>query len=349
VRIIRPFTITASTLAESDVPHVPPAAYNGGTTYGDGALVSELQADSFTYRVYESLQDGNTGHALTDADWWLFRADTYAEWDVGETYGIAYIVLDPASDHVFESLQAGNTGHSLSDPAWWLDLGPANRFKMFDQSNTSQTVNGEEIDVTVQVTGVANSVSFLNIVGATIRLIVSTEADGVIYDETVNLISSGEVSDWWEYFFLPVTRYGDWTFNDLPTNLNPTIRAILTDPGATAKIGSMVVGLSRGIGQVIHPSSVGIQDYSRKEADEFGYYTIIERGFAKRATLKVWVDERRIDAITTILAEVRAQPIVIVGVEQYRSTWIYGFIKDWRWNLAGPNESYLDIEVEGLT
>lgn len=272
----------------------------------------------------------------------------HALWDSGATYAVDDIVRD-ADDHEYQSLQGSNTAHSTSDPAWWLDLGPVNRFKMFDQSNTSQTTNPDDIDVTIDVSGIANSVSFLNIVGETIQLIMSTAAEGVIYDETVSLVSSGGVSNWWEYFFEPVTRYGDWTFNDLPTYLNPTIQAIVTDSGATAKVGSMVVGLSRTFGQTIYPSSLSIQDYSRKETDEFGYFTIIERNFAKRASLKVLVDERNVDALTTILADLRATPIVVVGVEQYRSTWIYGFYKDWAWQLAGPNESYLNLEVEGLT
>ena len=272
----------------------------------------------------------------------------YALWDVGTTYAVDDIVRG-SDDREYQSLQASNTGHSIDDPAWWLDLGPVNRFRMFDQSNTSQTTNPDEIDVTIEVDGVANSVSFLNVVAESIQLIMSTAADGVIYDETVSLVSSSGVSDWWEYFFEPVTRYGDWTFNDLPTYLDPTIQAIITDGGATAKVGSMVVGLSRNFGRTIYPSQLSIQDYSRKEADAFGYYTIIERNFAKRASLKVLVDERNVDALTTILADLRATPIVIVGVEQYRSTWIYGFYKDWAWQLAGPNESYLNIEVEGLT
>lgn len=349
MRIITPSPITASNLAASNVPDVPPAVYNGGTTYADGDRVSVLMPDGWTYRVYESLAGGNTGNLVTDDAWWLYLGETYAAWDVGTTYPVDHIVISTLTDHAYQSLQASNTGHSLADAAWWLDLGPTNRFKMFDQSNTSQTENGEVIDVTVQITGRANSVSLLNIVGATLQVIITTDEDGEIYNETINLVSSGGVTNWWEYFFLPVTRYGDWTINDLPVNRNPTVRVILTDPGATAKVGSLVIGLSRDFGRVIYPSSIGIQDFSRKEANEFGNYTIVQRDFAKRASLKVVVAENNVDALTTALAELRATPVVFVGVEQYRATWIYGFYKDFSWQFAGPNEAYLNFELEGLT
>lgn len=349
MRLVRPLEIDSTNLTSSNVPETPPAAYNGGTVYADGATASVLQADNFTYKVYESLQAGNAGNAVTDTAWWLFLADTYAAWDNGTTYQTDYIVTNPVDNHEYQSLQDGNLGNSLSSAAHWLDRGPTNRYRMFDLSNTSQTSNGEVIDVTIDVDGRANSVSLLNIVGETLRVIISTVAEGVIYDETISLIASNAVTDLWEYFFEPITRYGDWTINDLPANNNPTVRVILTDNNGTAKAGSLVIGLSRNVGEVIYPSSIGIQDYSRKEADEFGYYTIVQRDFAKRAQLKVAVAEATVDATTTILSDLRATPVVFIGVEQYRATWIYGFYKDWEWRFEGPNEAYLILELEGLT
>ncbi|NML88762.1 hypothetical protein HHL26_06735 [Sphingobium sp. TB-6] len=348
MRLVPPVEVTGSNLVASNVPDVPPAAYAGGTTYADGARVSVLQGDGFTYKVYESLVAGNVGNAVTDDDFWLYLADSYAEWDSGTTYAVNAIVISTATNHAYQSLQAANTGHSLSDAAWWLDLGPTNRFLMFDRASSSQTANGESIDTTFDVTGRVNAVSVLNMTAATVQLIMSTEADGEIYNDTVNLVSSGGVSTWWEYFFQPVTRYGDWTFADLPTNINPTVRTIVTEPDGIAKVGTVAAGLSRNIGKVIYPASIGIQDFSRLEQDEFGAFTIVKRGYANRESLKVSVDERNVDAITDYLKSVRATPTVFIGVEAYRATWLLGFIKDWSWQFAGPNESYVNLELEGM-
>ncbi|EPR09867.1 hypothetical protein M527_06995 [Sphingobium indicum IP26] len=348
MRLIPPAEVTRANLVASNVPDVPPAAYAGGTTYADGDRASVVQGDGFTYKIYESLVGGNIGNPVTDGNFWLYLADTYAEWNVGTTYAVDHIVISTASDHAYQSLQAGNIGHSLTDQSWWLDLGPTNRFKMFDRASSSQTLNGESIDVTFDVTGRVNAVSVLNMTAATVQLIMSTAEDGEIYNETVSLVSSGGVTNWWEYFFLPVSRYGDWTFTDLPVNRNPTIRVIVTEPNGIAKVGTVAAGLSRDIGRLVYPSSIGIQDYSRKEADEFGAFTIVERGYANRGSYKTSVDERQVDAITNFLKPLRATPIVIVGVENYRSTWIFGFMKDWSWQFAGPNESYLMLELEGL-
>lgn len=278
--------------------------------------------------------------------------DTYAVYNAGTTYGLDEIVRDEAADfrdHEYQSLQAGNTGHSLADAAWWLDLGPTNKYRMFDQSNTTVTTNAESIEVTILVDGRADAVSLLNIRGATVRVEMTTVEDGLLYDETFNLVSDSGVTNWYEYFFEPVVRKGDFTLYDLPLNKDPTITVTLEEPGGTAQIGALVIGQSRYLGYVVHPLRTGIQDYSRKEQDEFGNFTIIERNFAKRGVMKVAVDERSIDALSAILASYRAQAVVWVGVENFTSTWIYGFYRDFEFDMSSPNDAYLNLELEGLT
>lgn len=349
MRIIRPIEITGANLIATNVPDVPPAAYNGGTTYADGDLAAVLQADGYTWKVYESLAGGNTGNAVTDDDWWLYLADTYAEWLVGTTYNVNDIVISTTTNHAYQSLQAANTGHSLDDPAWWLDLGATNRHAMFDQSNTTQTLRAELISTEVQVDGRADAVSLLNIVGATVQVIMETVEDGELYNETFNLVSDSGITNWYEYFFEPVVRRGDFTLYDLPLNKDPVITVILNEPGAIAKIGALVIGQSRYLGYVIHPMRTGIQDYSRIEADEFGNFTIIRRNFSKRATFKVAVEESSIDSLSALLADFRATAAVWVGVENFTSSWIYGPYREFSFDHSSPNDAYLNLEIQGLT
>jgi hypothetical protein len=351
MRIIRPITIDSAnlTLDSSNVPETPPAAYNGGTTYADGDLVSVLQADGFTYKVYESLQGSNTGNAVTDTDWWLFLAETYAEYNAGTTYDVDDIVISTTDHHAYQALTDGESGNSLSYTAKWLDLGANNRYAMFDNSNSTQTLNGASIVVEVTVDGRADAVSLLNMVAASVQIVMETAADGEIYNETFNLVSDSGVNNWYEYFFEPIIRRGDLTVYDLPSNANPTFTITINEPGDIAKVGAMVVGQSRDLGYLLYGARTGIQDYSRKEADEFGNFTIVQRAFAKRATFKVLVDNTRIDALSALLASYRAEAVVWVGVDDYTSTWIYGFYKDFAFEIAFQDKSYLTLELEGLT
>lgn len=271
----------------------------------------------------------------------------YALYNGATTYALGDIVVG-TDHHEYESLSAGNVGNALSNAAFWLDLGYNRRWRMFDLSNTSQSTNADTIDVTIDVVGRANAVSLLNIVMDTAQIIVTT-VDGEIYNETFNLTSDSGVNNWYDYFFEPIIRKGDLIITDLPLNSNPSIRVIGTATGSTVREGTLVIGQSLFLGAVIYGARVGITDYSRKVADDFGNWTIVERGFAKRATYKVWLDNAKIDAAAAFLATIRAIPCVFKGDGDYAALYIFGFVKDWDIEITGPNKSYLAINIEGLT
>ena len=350
MRIIRPTTIDSGdlVLALSDVPETPPAAYNAGTTYAVDDEVSVTTGT--TSLVYRSKVGSNTGNTPgSSPTQWLLLGTTYAVYAGGTTYALDDIVISTTTHHEYQSLQASNTGHSLDDPAWWLDLGSNNRYRMFDQSNSSLTENGESIDVTLTVDGRADSVSLLNLLGATVQIIMTTAADGEIFNETYDLVSDSGITNWYEYFFEDVIRRGDLVVYDLPLNADPTIQVIISDPNGTASVGSCVIGQSREIGALLYGASTGIQDYSRKQADEFGNFTIVQRAFSKKASFKIVVENSKVDALSALFASYRAIPVVYVGVEDFTSTWIYGFYKDFRFEISHLEQSYLTLELEGLT
>lgn len=345
MRIVRPIDITPAALLSCNVPEDVPAAYSAGTSYAAGAVVGIVSGT--TVATYRSVQAGNIGHPVSDGAWWQKLADTYLPYSAATTYALNDIAV--SGHRQYQSVQAGNTNHPVTDPAWWLDLGPTNRWRMFDISNSSMTSCGGGIDAKVQISGRADAVSLLNIIGASVRVQIDTDDDGTIYDETFNLVSSSGINSWFEYFFEPIVRQGDFSLYDLPLNANPRIQVTVAEPGGTAALGTLLVGQSRNLGTTIHPAKLGIQDFSRKDVDEFGNFTIVKRNFARRATFKVVVDEEAVDAISTLLATYRAAAIMWLGVDQYTSSWLYGFYRDFSFDLSSPRETILNLELEGLT
>lgn len=349
MRIIRPITVDSGNLVldSTNIPQAPPPAYDSGATYADGDVVAVLQGDGFTWKVYESLVDSNTGNAVTDDAWWLYVADTYDAYDAGDTYAEGARIT--SGNHVYESLAGGNTGHPVTDPAWWLDIGATNAYAMFDKSNTTQAARAESITFEVSVSGRADAIGLLNIVGATVDIAISTEIDGEIYNETFDLVSNSGIDNWYEYYFEPIVRRGDLVVYNLPNYANTTFTVTLHEPSSTAKIGVALFGQSKDLGDLLYGAKTGIQDYSRKEADEFGNFTIVQRNYAKRGSYKILVDNDRVDAISAVLAAYRAEAVLWVGADQFASTWVYGFYRDFNIEIAFYNQSYLTLELEGLT
>lgn len=355
------------------------AVYSGSTVYVTGEFV----ISTATNRAYKSLIGASLGtatitianpgvvtraaHGLANGDPVCFT--TTGALPTGLTAGTIYYALDVTTDTFKLAATVGgaaiettgsqsgthtlfdnpNVGFALTEAGKWQDQGPTNRYAMFDQSNTSATECGGGIDVEVEVSGRADAVALFNIVGNALNVTITTDDDGEIYNEDINLVSTSGISDWWAYFFEPIVRRGDIVLYDLPLNANPTFHVTLTEPSATASIGTMVVGLSRDIGSLVYGAKTGIQDFSRKEQDDFGNFTIVERAFAKRATFKLMVQNGAVDAISTLLSSYRATPVVWVGADEYSSTWLYGWARDWNVEIAFTSHSYLNLELEGLT
>lgn len=253
---------------------------------------------------------------------------------------------------IYESLQAGNTGHypSLAASAsWWLKIGATNLWKPFDSSVTSQASNADSITYTFQASGRINAIGLLNVSASTARVTMTDVTDGVVYDVTKTLTSNSGIHSWYSWFFEPLIRNTDVLFSDLPTYNNATISVTLTDTGSVVKCGAIVMGQSLTVGTTQSGASVGIQDYSQKTQDAFGNFTILQRAFAKRGNFSVWVDNQLHDQTLVTLASLRATAALYVASDDFKSTYIYGFYKDFNQGIQMPTQSILNIEIEGLT
>lgn len=256
-----------------------------------------------------------------------------------------------ASIHlVFESLRNSNINNVPTvSSLHWLLVAATNRWKMFDESVSSRTSNIDTVDVTLDVVGRINSVAMLNMNASEVQVIVTDDIDGVIYDRTENLVSVVGINTWYNWYFTPITRRRNILFSDLPSYANTEINVIITDTGNMAEIGALVIGRVNNVGPTQYGLNVGIIDFSVKQRDSFGNVSVIERGFSRRANLNVWVDNNDVDNIVNILADVRAIPVVYEASDQFGSSLIYGFYRDFDVVVEMPTVSLLDITIEGLT
>ena len=344
---------------------------------------------SSSHRVYES-QSGGTPHTVTASiaspcvvGWTahglaantpiLFQ--TSGALPTGLTAGTIYYVLAPLTNSFNVSATAGGAAINTTDmqsgvhtatanpnkgydptlvasAAFWLDIGPTNRWAMFDSYNGTTTTDPTVIDVTVALTGRIDSVALLNIVNAaSARVIVSTTLDGTIFDQTYSLTSADGIADWYDYFFEEVVYTRKLLVTPLPINANPTVRVIITGTGTSlVQCGSLVIGLSKDLGRTLYDGAqVGIADYSRKDVDAFGNYTIVQRAFSDRASFKIRMAKASVDGVKDLLSDYRAIPAVYVGATEYGSTMILGFFRDFNIEIDYPLESLCSLDLEGLT
>lgn len=278
--------------------------------------------------------------------------DDAPAWASGSTYALGARVVHRL--RVWEALAAVPAGVepgaetvTTANPAKWLDTGAVNRWRMFDDKVGTVTSREGSVAVTLQPGRAVTALAALNLNGLALEVTMTDPAEGEVFHSATPLADVG-VGNWYEYFFLPIGRISDITLTNLPSYPAATLAVTVTSTD-TAEVGSLSVGTQEEIGTACYGTSVGIIDYSRKEVDQYGNASILERSFAKRAEYGVVIETAQVSRVQRLLASIRARPVIWIGDESMEATIVYGFFKDFGITIAGPTMSDASITVEGLT
>lgn len=278
--------------------------------------------------------------------------DDAPAWAPGVTYAKGARVVHRL--HVWEALaavpagvQPGAETVTEANPAKWLDTGAVNRWRMFDDKVGTVSSREGSVAVLLQPGRATTALAALNLNGRTLEVDMTDPVEGHVYHRSVPLADAG-VGNWYEYFFQPIGLISDITLIDLPSYPQATLAMTVTSSDV-AEIGSLSIGTQEEIGEAVYGTSVGITDYSRKEVDQYGNASILERSFAKRAEYDVVIETSQVSRVQRLLASIRARPVVWIGDESMEATIVYGFFKDFGIAIAGPSASDVTITVEGLT
>ena len=278
-----------------------------------------------------------------------------AEFVLGTTYALDDVVMVTTSGvhSIFISLQNSNTGNQPEDddlvnPVFWARSSATNRWAMFSDQISDQTILADEINVSLTPAALVNGISFFNLSASTVQIVMDDPIEGVVYDETFDLVDDSGVNDWYAWYFEPIVRQTTLAVLDLPPFSSADLDITIEDTGNDAKCGLLAIGNQRRIGDSDYGTSIGIVDYSRKDRDTFGNPVITPRNFSRRADYTVTVDTNFVGAISDTLAAFRTTPLTWIGSVNFPSTIIYGYYRDFNMVLSNPTKSLLSIDVEGL-
>lgn len=273
----------------------------------------------------------------------------HATWLVGTTYALGDRVI--LNHLIYESLQASNTGKApATETLWWAEVSATNRWKLFDLSSTTQTLI-DAADYYEMTPGQAvNALALVNISGVlTVRVRLTDPSFGVVFDQTADLADVPSESSWYAWFFEPRTEQTQFVVSDLPSYPNATLRVDLTSSGA-AYVGAMVFGTQRSIGMGVQQGlRLGLQDYSRKERNDWGDTVLVQRAYAKRATVSMLLSNAELDNAYNLLVDLRATPCLWLISDNYTSLSLFGFFSNFEITIAYAQYSDVSLDLESLT
>lgn len=275
--------------------------------------------------------------------------DDFSAWSSGTTYADGDNVVH--AHRIWESLQGSNTNHPPdTSPTWWLDTGPTNRWAMFDGSVSTASTDAGDIEVVLTPSAVVDGVAIVAGVGDSVRVQMHDGSTSV-YDMTQSLDST-PVLDWEDYFFADQILAGELLFEGLPRYYGATITVTVLASVSGASVGGLLVGVLHELGTVLEGAGAGITDYSRKETDDFGTTSLLQRSYAKRSSQRMTLDTDELRRVQALLASLRAVPCVWIGETNtalFAPLVIFGWFRSFSLDISGPLVSYCTLEIEGLT
>lgn len=282
----------------------------------------------------------------------------YPEWDgtssPATVYNTGDRVILTSTHRIYESLQDNNTNKDpTTETLWWVEVGPTNRWAVFDTSVSTQTAQSTNITYTLEPGIAVNSLAILNLTDADEINITLTSpsagSPGIVYTQTIDLGLVSLFSDWYNWFFGIKQRPSQYINTNFPAYVDGIIEIEILG-GADLAVGVIAIGQQQRFGRGIRLGArVGIQDYSRKETSEFGETILVQRAFAKKANFDLFIDKPEVDTLQNYLTTLRATPALWIGSTEYESTTVFGFYKNFDILLNYPEHADCELEIEGLT
>lgn len=265
------------------------------------------------------------------------------------TAGDVYIY----GDTIYKALSNNNDRPDLGatgDPsATWLDMGKINPLRMTDGKVGSFTEAPSPLVIEITSGDLIDGIAMFGLSAATVRAEL-IEAGVTVFDSgEKSLRDSSMINGWYNHFFARRGVKRDFVLTSLPPYRGATVRITLTATDGPVRIGELVAGQVRKLGDLLFGSRFGIEDWSRKERNVFGHWEVVERGYSKRGDYQVSIRTNQVSWIQQLLAGLRATPVVYIGSESQQLSIIYGFFVVLDLVVEKPVYSQCRIEVEGLT
>jgi hypothetical protein len=354
MNIIPPITITDAMLTSSTAVETPPAAYNPATTYALDDTVS-VAGSAGLMTVYKSLANANMGNTPDSSpDWWSSLGDTYQVYSGVATYAQGERVVDTTNHLVYESVINSNTGNALTDDTKWLEIGPTNRWAMFDILRNTQTVQPSSITVVIAPGERIDSIALLGMVGNTATVTVTVDGD-TVYTRTEDL-NTRFVSNWYEYFFRKFSTRPSMALFNLPPYTEAVITITVSATSGDAAIGACVLGAYEFIGDVQYEAESDVLNFSTVTRNFDGTINtaqMVQRRNVPKTIQQIFVDKARVNRVRQLRDALNGLPAVWAGLDNtqddyFEALLILGFYRRFSINLQNPKYAVISLELEEI-
>jgi len=248
--------------------------------------------------------------------------DSTGLWSGAATYAKGERRYLASTHRVYENLQDGNTNKDPSvlanqvnaqgEGTWWQDVGPTNRWAMFDTMVSTQSQRTGSISFTL-TPGAFNGFAFYGLDGDHIHVVAKTAPGGSVYFEYDEDLEDSAPADYYEYFFDPFKPQTQLIQVGLLPYASAELTVTVTKTTGEAKIGMFAIGLFSSAGAPLRGAVAEPQDFSYISTDSFGVTTLKKRHNATGLVISGQLDVADASSTLDIIKRLLGVPCVVIG------------------------------------
>lgn len=278
--------------------------------------------------------------------------DDAPEWDGGATYALGARVILAAENKLYESAQPGNSAMDpTAEPTWWLEVGATKPWRAFDGVLSAPISQAGTITYMIEPTELTRAVALVGVVALEATVEVKNSGGTVLVSRTQNLADYSEMVDALAMVTIAPGRREVAIFEDVICQPGNKIEITIGDGSGVAEVSEVIIGDTLDVGITLVGAGIGIHDFSKFDEDQFGNVSITQRGYRDTTTFPVSVKTGDVGRLRRRLAGIRARLALYYFTAQgvdYGTT-VFGRYEALEMLISGPNNSDLELRIEGTT
>lgn len=271
-------------------------------------------------------------------------------WNAATPYTLGQQAYLPSNHTRYERLVAGTTPVSPdADPVNWADIGPTNRFGMFDLLRNTGTVSASPFTVVITPGQRVDSLGLVGLVADSVTI--EMHNGGVlVYSHAVNL-STRATASWYDYFHGLFSFRSAFALFDLPPFVAGVITLTFARATGDVTVGGLILGTSVYVGDTQYNAESDALNFSVVERDTFGNSRLIPRRTVPKTNQSLFCEKARVNKVIKVREELNAVPALWSGLDDatdgfFEALLILGYYRRFTISLDHPDIAVIALELE---
>lgn len=274
-------------------------------------------------------------------------------WVSAGTYVVGDIRIRTTTHRQYQCI-TGHTGRTALpevDTTYWLDIGPTNKWAMFDTLRNSASSAPSPLTVVVTPGKRVDAIALMGLIADSVTITI-TSSSVVVYTYTENLTTRNTLT-WSDYYFGTFTYQASLVRFDLPPYINAIITVTLTKTSGNVSCGAMCIGNQIDLGQTQYQAVSGALNFSTVTRDAFGGAVLVPRRSVPKTDQTLFAPKASVNRIREARTLLNAQPAVWSGIDDandgyFEALLILGIYKEFSISVDYPDYCKVSLQLEEI-